>query len=206
MDCATHSGVAAVSTCTRCHRPICGQCRESLDGSDYCASCVTELKAKLATPAFSEEEPAPRPLAIVADPEFPFMGVLLGAAAGVVGAFVWYGFVALTDIKLGLVAVGVGWLVGLAAVKGAGGGGMQLAVLSLIIAVLSMALGEYLMVNHMVHTFFAKERPDEVLPALISPAKLLPIYTSSFGIMDIVFYAIGAWEAFRIPSKAAPRA
>jgi hypothetical protein len=114
--------------------------------------------------------------------------------------------VALTDIKLGLVAVGVGWLVGLAAVKGAGGGGMQLAVLSLIIAVLSMALGEYLMVNHMVHTFFAKERPDEVLPALISPAKLLPIYTSSFGIMDIVFYAIGAWEAFRIPSKAAPRA
>jgi hypothetical protein len=45
-----------------------------------------------------------------------------------------------------------------------------------------------------------------VLPALVSPARLLPIYTSNFGIMDIVFYAIGAWEAFRIPSKAAPRA
>ena len=60
MDCATHSGVAAVSTCTRCHRPMCGTCRESLDGSDYCASCVTELKAKLSAPADTEAGPEPQ--------------------------------------------------------------------------------------------------------------------------------------------------
>ncbi len=88
---------------------------------------------------------------------------------------------------------------------GAGAGGKQLAAVSLVIAVLAMVLGEYLMVNHAVHAYFAKERPDAVLPALLSPAKLLPMYAGGFGAKDILFYAIGAWEAFRFPLRAQTR-
>jgi len=204
MDCATHSGVTAISACTRCERPICSACRETLDGHDYCAACVTELQASLATPA-AVAATAPAHLSgdpIVADRGFPLKGVLLAALAGVVGAFVWYGVVELTNMKIGLVAVGIGWLVGRAAVMGAGAGGKQLAVFSLIIAVVSMVLGEYLMLNHAVHAYFAKEESGAVLPALLSPAALLPVYAESFGVMSIVFYAIGAWEAFRFPWKA----
>jgi len=203
MDCATHSAAPAVSACTRCERPVCTTCRETLDGRDYCASCVTELRSKLAARTGDSEATA-QPIAvdpIVAHVGFPLKGVLFAAVAGVVSAFVWYGFVALTDMKLGLVAIGVGWLVGRGAVMGAGGGGKQLAFVSLAIAVLAMMLGEYLMVNHAVHVYVAKERPETVLPALLSPSVLLPIYAGSFGFMDIVFYAIGAWEAFRFPAN-----
>jgi hypothetical protein len=68
-----------------------------------------------------------------------------------------------------------------------------------------MVLGEYLMVNHAVHAYVAKERPDAALPPLLSPAALFPIYAGGFGLMDIIFYAIGAWEAFRFPLKVQPR-
>jgi len=200
MDCATHTSVTAVSACTRCERPVCGECRETLDGRDYCTSCVTELHARLTSPAPVAAEP------IVADAGVPVKGVLFAAAAGVVSALVWYGVVALTDMKVGLVAIGVGWLVGRGAVMGAGIGSKRLAVASLVIAVMAMALGEYLMVNHSVHAYFAKEQPDAVLPALLSPAKLLPIYVASFGSLDILFYAIGAWEAFRFPARVSKRA
>jgi hypothetical protein len=187
-------------------------CHATLDGRDYCVSCVAELKAKLAASpaaASTQTETAPPPFTaepIVADAGIPLKGVLFAAVAGVVGALVWYGIVAVTDMKLGLVAIGVGWLVGRGAVMGAGAGGKQLAAVSLVIAVLAMVLGEYLMVNHAVHAYFAKEQPDVVLPALLSPARLLPVYAGSFGPLDLVFYAIGAWEAFRFPAKAQTRA
>jgi len=209
MDCATHLGVTAVSACTRCDRSVCATCRETLDGRDYCAPCVADLHARLAAPAAGSPTTAQSPVAaaepIVADLGIPVKGVLFAAVAGVMGALVWYGVVALTDMKVGIVAVGVGWLVGRAAVLGAGAGGKQLAFYSLVIAVLAMALGEYLIVNHAVHAYFAKERPDAVLPALVAPAKVFPIYAGSFGPLDIVFYAIGAWEAFRFPARVRTR-
>jgi hypothetical protein len=209
MDCATHSGVASVSTCTRCARPVCSGCRETLDGKDYCSWCVADLRASLADSAAGRAttNAAPQPVTaapIVADAGVPVKGVLFATIAGVLAAIVWYGVVAATDMKLGIVAIGVGWLVGRGAVMGSGAGGKQLAVVSCVIAVLAMVLGEYLMVNHAVHTYVAKERPDTVLPALLSPVALFPIYAGGFGPMDILFYAIGAWEAFRFPSRVQP--
>jgi hypothetical protein len=210
MDCATHSGATAVSSCTRCERPVCSACRQTLDGRDYCSSCVADLRASLAAPAAdgTVAEPGPTPIAaapIVAAVGIPVKGVLFAVVAGLMGALVWYGVVAMTDMKLGIIAIGVGWLVGRGAVLGAGTGGKQLAVASLVIAVLAMVLGEYLTVNHAVHAYFARERPDAVLPALLSPAKLIPIYAGGFGPMDILFYAIGAWEALRFPLRAQTR-
>jgi hypothetical protein len=209
MDCATHSGVTAVAACTRCERPVCASCRETLDGKDYCASCVAELRARLTEPttgvAMESAPPSIAPAPIVPDVGIPVKGVLFASLAGVAGALVWYGFVAMTDMKLGLVAILVGWLVGRGAVLGAGAGGKQLAVVSLVIAVAAMVLGEYLIVNHAVHAYMAKEKPDAVLPALLSPVTLFPIYAGSFRPFDLAFYGIGAWEAFRYPARVQTR-
>src|SRR5262245_13031880 len=123
MDCATHSGVDSVSSCTRCERPICAACLERLDGSDYCTSCVAELRASLGGAASEAVSPPVGATPIVADTGVPLKGVAYAAVAGVLAALVWYGVVAVTDMKLGIVAIGVGWLVGRGAVLGAGAGG-----------------------------------------------------------------------------------
>jgi len=52
-------------------------------------------------------------------------------AAGFGGALLWYGSVVVTNYKLGLVAIGVGLLVGFVALLGAGGrGSLPLALAS----------------------------------------------------------------------------
>ena len=206
MACATHPGTSAVAACTRCDRPICDDCRKALDGRPYCASCVAELEAKLAAPPAAPAAPATPAASVEAAPLVPEAGpspnaVAYTVAAGIVGALAWYGITEITSMKLGLVAIGVGWLVGRAAVLGAGGGGKSLALVSLAVGVSAMALGEYLILNHEVRAFLSEQNPDASLAWFLSPAKLFPIYTDSFGVLDAVFYAIGAWEAWRQPAK-----
>lgn len=126
--CALHGEREATGSCARCERAVCGECGRSWNGRTYCASCVEELERKLAARAVAPEVhdgsafgPAPiEPAAPAAGLGLP---VLVAVAAGVAGAFLWYLSVVATDMKLGLVAVGVGLLVGFATSKAAGGRG-----------------------------------------------------------------------------------
>lgn len=130
--------------------------------------------------------------------------LLFALAAGVVGAFAWYLSVRVSDMKLGLVAIGVGWLVGRAAVLGGGGRGSSgVAAGSVAVALGAMLFGEYLIVNHFLHAAFAAEMPDATVPAYIGLPAFFSIYGETVGIMDVVFYAIGAYEAWKQPAKAA---
>ena len=199
MDCATHAGAPAVAACTRCERPICDACRKPLDGRPYCASCVQELEARLAVAAPAEPKPEAPSLPPEAGPSPK--AVAYAVAAGILGALVWYGITEVTSLKVGIVAIGVGWLVGRAVVLGAGGGGQALAFVSLAIALIAMALGEYLILNHEVRAFLLERDAGADPGWFLSPAKLMPIYADSFGILDAVFYAIGAWEAYRGPAR-----
>lgn len=201
-DCANHAGTPAVAACTRCDTPICEPCSERLDGRRYCARCVAALKDKLNAPAAADPVGAPPPIA----PEPAGVGakaVVFAAGGGLLGAALWFAIVAASDYKLGIVAVGVGWLVGRGGLLGNGGrGGAALGLTCVAIAVGSMLVGEYLIVNHIVHKVLAEQKPDVVLPAFVSFSGFTAVYTKTFGVMDAVFYAIGAWEAWRPTARA----
>lgn len=58
MDCAYHAGVAAVSYCTACGRPICQSCR--YEGTDVCPPCAAAATAaQAAVPAAQPSAPPP---------------------------------------------------------------------------------------------------------------------------------------------------
>lgn len=223
-SCVLHPEFPATSRCTRCGNAICAACERSLDGTPYCAECETELQQKLAAARASMPPVAPIPPMAPVVPMAPMApippsGLLrpmaFAFAAGLVGALAWYLTVRLTDYKLGLVAVGVGWLVGRGALFGAHGrGSTQIAIGSVVVALAAMLFGEYLILNHLALQAFASDAsyasdiahafqmPGRELPAFLSPPMFVALYRETVGAMDALFYGLGAYEAWKLPASA----
>lgn len=118
---------------------------------------------------------------------------VFGALAAAIGAGVWYGLVVLTDYKLGIVAIGVGWLVGKGVVVGAGNKrSVSLMVVGGVLSVLALVAGEYFIVNHMVRQYV------EGFTGWLSLEEFLNIYPEVLAegnwLLDVVFYLIALYE------------
>lgn len=87
--------------------------------------------------------------------------ILFGSLVGLFSAVLWYGAVTLTGYQFGFLAIIIGWLVGVATTAGAGGGGSQVAVLSLGIAAVSMIGGDYMINDHLYRKFTSLEIQEE---------------------------------------------
>lgn len=221
-SCAVHPEFPATSRCKRCGKATCAACARSLDGAPYCAECETELQRKLAagqaTTAGGEPTPTsenasrplpplppPAPIAPAAPPNL-LRPLAFALAAGLVGALAWYLTVRFTNYKLGLVAVGVGWLVGRGALFGAHGrGSTEIAIGSVVVALAAMLFGEYLILNHFALQAFASDPSQTLggeLPAFLSAPMFVALYRETVGVMDALFYALGAYEAWKLPASA----
>ncbi len=87
--------------------------------------------------------------------------ILFGSVVGAITAGIWYGAVILTQYQFGILAIVIGWLVGVATVIGAGRGGSDVAILSLVIAAISMISGDYMINNHYYRKFTVDEIQQE---------------------------------------------
>lgn len=121
--------------------------------------------------------------------------VLFGAVAAALASAAWYGLVVATDYKLGIVAIGVGWLVGKAVVLGAGNKrSTSLQVAGGLLALVALAGGEYLIINHLVRKFVENftgwltlEQFFDIYP------KVLVGDNGTGWILDVVFYLIAIY-------------
>jgi hypothetical protein len=135
---------------------VCGKTRETTTGwffrkekqgrgkvveIDYCPSCAAKVQQEV------EEQSRDANLG---------GGILLGAVAAALGAAAWYGLVVATDKKYGVAAVGVGFLIGRGVLFGAGNKRSRtLQIVSAALAVVGLAAGEYLTINHLARKFVA---------------------------------------------------
>lgn len=122
-------------------------------------------------------------------------GVVLGAAAALVGAVIWAVITAVTEYQIGWMAVGIGFLVAYA-IRVAGKGidkvfGIVGAFLSLVGCILG---------NLLTTIYFIAKTEDmpylEVLAAL-DLRLLIEIMTATFHPMDILFYALAMYVGYR---------
>ena len=131
------------------------------------------------------------------------LGGAFGALVGAVAATVlWYGVVAVTQWQIGLVAIVVGWIVGRAAVFGAGGrGSIPLAAVSVIFTVAALAVSEYLIVHHFVSQAFGPEVTGSVIQPIAFMVEVV-IESITADPLTLLFWAIAVFQAVAIPWAA----
>ena len=144
-------------------------------------------------------EPVP---AVAPPPSGSFRrGLAAAIAAAVIGAIAWAVITVASDYKIGLVAVGIGVLVGLA-VERFGGGDARLPIAAAVIALFGCLLGDLFIAAHA----FAKARDVSIFNEFQRPHEVWTVYTHSFGAIYGLFYAIAAFEGFQFGRRGVRRA
>jgi len=129
-------------------------------------------------------------------------GLGRGIGFGLVGAAAWAGLTALTDYKLGLVAVGIGFLVGFAMQRSGSTDG-RLPVAGAVIALLGCFVGDVLTDAYGLASAVNALGGEQVSmftvlrKMLEDPRFFGDVYKEGFRGMDLLFYAIAAYEGFK---------
>ena len=177
-------------TCAQCSKTLAPDDRVASGGRLFCRSCYTSLRAEL--------EQAVTALSSDINYVNAATGAVLGGAAGVLA---WWGFTVLTHVAFGLIAVGIGVLVGLGAVRFSGGKrSVGLQALCIGVSVVSFFCATYLVnMTFINRAFAAKGDPFRLGFPPASVDQFLKVVTVDFGVMDFVFLAIVVYQAWKIP-------
>lgn len=188
------AAAATAETCAQCGRTLTPGDRVAAGDRVFCRSCYAALRAEL--------EQAVQGMSSDINYLNATVGAVLGAA---VGALAWWGVTVVTHWSIGLVAVAIGFLAGMGAVKFAGekrSAGLQ--AISIV-----AALAGYLVASYLVNMTFANKVLAEQGAAwrVTFPPQSLPMFVQvlklGFGLMDVVFLAIVVYEAWKIPKPPA---
>ncbi len=132
------------------------------------------------------------------------MSVAAGVLAAVGGAIAWAVVTEVTHRYFGLVAVGIGLLVGWAMASQAGTS-RALPVIGAVMALVGCLLGDLLIDAVEVSRVVGASLSDVLTRMLQEPSWTWQVYRIGFGGLVVVFYAIAAFEGFKITSLAVQR-
>ena len=181
---------SSATRCGRCQSAL-GE-RERIAAGDrvFCRTCYDILKLQVKNGVAAMSEGINYPMAAV--------GALLG---GIVGALAWWGVTVLTKIGFGLLAVVIGLLVGHGTLRFAGGKrSVGLQIMSVAVGTLSFLVAVYLVNMTFINRSLAEK--GDAFRVTFPPTSLDlagKVIGAGFGIMDVVFLAIMAWEAWKFP-------
>ena len=121
------------------------------------------------------------------------MGLMGGVIAMLVGAIVWGAITYFTEYQIGWIAIGVGFLVGIAIKFFGKGKTMIFGVSGAILALIGCLLGNLMFYSGII----AREEGVSFLNVfffiLFNPAAAMEVFTIFFDFMDLVFYALAAY-------------
>ena len=123
-------------------------------------------------------------------------GFLAGSAAALAGVGVWALVTVLTGYQIGFMAIGVGFLVGLAVQFAGKGINKVFGVMGAALALLGCLLGNYFTIVHFVGEAEGLGFFDTL--TRISPAAIPELMAITFSPMDLVFYGIAVYEGFKL--------
>jgi hypothetical protein len=118
-------GAKSSAACAACHRPIDDEYYD-VNGVTACAACRAAVLSLAETPTGAG------PL---------IKAGLFGLGAAILGAVIYYAVIALANIEIGIVAILIGYLVGLAIKKATGSrGGRRFQILAVVLVYFSVAM------------------------------------------------------------------
>jgi hypothetical protein len=124
------------------------------------------------------------------------MGLIGGTLAMLVSAVIWGAITYFTQYQIGWMAIGVGFLVGIAVKFFGRGKSMIYGLSSAGLALIGCLLGNLMFYAGAI----AQEEGTSFLTVLFffltSPAAAIELFTLAFDFMDILFYALAAYVGF----------
>lgn len=131
------------------------------------------------------------------------LGKAVGAAlaAAVVGAVVWAVVTVATKYQIGIMAIGVGFLVGWAVRATGRSGAPVLGYVGAVFALIGCLLGNLLAISGLIAAETATPLPATLARVLLQPATAVSVMQAGFSPMDLVFYAIAVYEGYKIARR-----
>ena len=123
------------------------------------------------------------------------MGTIYGLVAAVVGAAVWAGVTIATEYQIGWMAVGIGFLVGIAVRAGGKGIDQAFGVVGAALSLVGCALGNLFTVAWFVSQEFGVP-VGEVLSGL-DLETAIELMSATFQVMDLLFYGLAIYFGYR---------
>lgn len=135
------------------------------------------------------------------------MGITGGVIAMLVGAILWGAITFYTGYQIGYVAIGLGFLVGIAIKFFGRGKSGSFGLSAAILALIGCVVGNLLVYSAII----AREEGVSLLRVffllLRTPSAAIEVFTLAFDFMDILFYALAAYTGFStamdIPAREA---
>jgi len=183
---------ASEEHCAECGKLLTPSDRVPADDRVFCTSCHAMLRQQIETAVAAMSEDVNYVNAT--------LGAVLGGAAGVA---VWWGVTVATHWSIGLIAVGLGWAVGWGTVQFYGGKRSQgLQFLAAADACVSWVVASYLVNMTFINRSFAEKGDSFRVPFPPTSLDMAgKVIGAGFGLMDVVFLAIMAWEAWKFPRR-----
>lgn len=124
------------------------------------------------------------------------LGALAGAAAAAAGAAAWAAITVLTGYQIGFMAIGVGFLVGLAVRTAGKGVSAPFGVVGAVLALLGCGAGNLLAITALVAGHEGVAFADALRQLDVALARELLV--AGFSPMDLLFYGIAVYEGYRL--------
>ena len=181
---------AAEERCAECGKLLTPTDRVAAGDRVFCTSCHANMRQQIESAVQAMGE------------DINYANAALGAVlGGVVGVLGWWAVTVATGWSIGLIAVGLGWAVGWGTVRFSGGKRSQgLQILSAAVACASWVVASYLVNMTFINRALAQKGDAGRVPFPPTSLDMIGmVLGAGFGIMDVVFLAIMAWEAWKMP-------
>ena len=123
------------------------------------------------------------------------MAVIYGLVAAVAGAAVWAGVTIATEYQIGWMAVGIGFLVGIAVRAGGKGIDPIYGIVGAVLSLVGCALGNLFTIAWFVSQQYGVP-VSEVLAGLDLDL-VIELMSSTFQFMDLLFYGLAVYFGYR---------
>jgi hypothetical protein len=129
-------------------------------------------------------------------------GALLGGlVAALVGALIWAVITVTTGMRIGFMAIGVGFLVAWAVRTLGKGHDMTFGIVGGAFALLGCLLGNLLAACGIYAGQSAEPVVSVTLRVLANPSSIATILQTTFRGMDLLFYAIAVYEGYKLARR-----
>ena len=129
------------------------------------------------------------------------MAIAGGLGAAILGAAAWAVVTVVTQMELGIMAVAIGFLVGWAVRELGKGSDQKFGILGAACGLFGCVLGNAL--SALAFFSQAKGLPFLSIVANANPNFIVSLMTAFFSPMDLLFYAIAVYEAYKFSLRKA---